>query len=91
MGGPYRAHGSVLVAERQHLIDLGVVLHDDSGEVLDVHTLVRVLLQLQPVGRVLRQQVADLLVVNLHVRGAWASVNASAHAHRTGAGNGAHG
>ena len=32
-----------------------------------------------PLRRV--EQVADLLVVNLHVRGAWASVNASAHAH----------
>ena len=63
-----RADRAVLLARLHHLVDLVRRLDDEAREVLHVHARVDVLLQVEPVLRVLREQVADLLVVDLEVR-----------------------
>ncbi|KOO22595.1 hypothetical protein Ctob_003354 [Chrysochromulina tobinii] len=64
------AHVPILGAEVTKLVALASRLDHVRREVTHVHTRVRVLLQLELVGRVLREQIADLLVVDLEVGGA---------------------
>ena len=55
----------------QHAGDFFSALDHKLHEVFDVHTLVRVLLHLQLCVGVLRQQVTDVLVVDLQVAGTY--------------------
>mmetsp|Transcript_39969 Transcript_39969/g.106958 ORF Transcript_39969/g.106958 Transcript_39969/m.106958 type:complete len:207 (-) Transcript_39969:126-746(-) len=60
--------GAVLLARVQHVLHLAHPLDDVPRQVLDVHPALGVLLEVQLVLRVLGQQVAHLLVVDLQER-----------------------
>lgn len=54
---------------KEHVVDVGIALDDELGQVFDVHRLLSVLLQLQLAVYVLAQQVSDVLIVDLEVGG----------------------
>jgi hypothetical protein len=65
-----RARDAVLLARLEDGVHLLGGLDHDGRQLLDVDLVVGVLLELELVGGVLAEQVADLLVVDLEVRGA---------------------
>lgn len=56
-----------VAAYLQHVRNLLLTLHHELHQVLDIHAAVGAFLQLQLVVRIFRQQVSNLLVVNLQV------------------------
>mmetsp|Transcript_23881 Transcript_23881/g.53500 ORF Transcript_23881/g.53500 Transcript_23881/m.53500 type:complete len:305 (-) Transcript_23881:2-916(-) len=60
---------SVSLSSKHHLLTVLVAPNNVLGEVFHVHSLLHVLLQIQLLARILAQQIAHLLVVDLQVGG----------------------
>ena len=64
------AHGSILIADVHHMLDLVHVLGHERGQVLDVDAPIGALLELVALRLVFGEQVAYVLLVDLEILGA---------------------